>query len=170
MTELKVRRRHRLRQKEVEEIAADLNKSLGTDTFSPGDPLQVAEVYGMEQKVYILGTEIVALEIGGKPFLSISGILKYGATKSYVTVDMGAVKYVANGADIMGPGIIDGDREVVPGQPVWVREEKFLKPLAIGKSLVDGKAFGQKSPGKQVQSLFYVGDRLWKLQEELSSE
>lgn len=170
MAELKVRRRHRLRQKEVEELAADLNSTLGTSTFATDDPLQVAEIYGMEQKVYILGTEIVAMDIEGRPFLSISGLLKYGATRKYVTVDMGAVRYVANGADVMGPGIIDGDRDIKEGQTVWVREEKYSKPLAIGKSLVDGSLFGRKSPGKHVQSLFHVGDRVWKLQEDLSRE
>ena len=170
MPELKIRRRHRLRQKEVEDIAAALNVSLGTQTFKSDDALQVAEIYGLEQKVYILGTEIVAMEIDGSPFLSITGILRYGATKAYVTVDMGAVKYVANGADVMGPGITDGDRSIVTGQTVWIREEKFLKPLAIGRCLVEGSMLGKKSPGKHVQSLFYVGDRVWKLQEELSKE
>lgn len=170
MTDLKVRRRHRLRQKEVEEIAAAIDSVLGTRTFSPDDPLQVAEVYGLEQKVYILGNEIVALEIEGKPFLSISGLLKYGASRMYVTVDMGAVKYVANGADVMGPGIVDGDSSIKEGQTIWVRDEKHSKPLAVGKSLVEGGVFGKKMPGKHVQSLFYVGDRMWRLQEELSHE
>ena len=170
MAELKIRRRHRLRQKEIVEIADTINSSLGTTTFSPDDPLQIAEIYGLEQKVYILGTEIVALEIEGSPFLSISGILRYGAARLYVTVDMGAVKFVANGADVMGPGIVDGDRKVRAGQVVWVKEEKYGKPLAIGRSLVEGSSFGSRSPGKFVQSLYYVGDRVWKLQEELSRE
>lgn len=170
MAELKIRRRHRLRQKEVEELASNIDESLGTRSFSPEDPIQVGEIYGLEQKVYILGTEIVALDIDGKPFLSISGLLKYGAKRKYVIVDMGAVKFVANGADIMGPGIVGGDREIAAGDAVWIREEKYGKPLAIGRSLVEGSEFGKKSPGKQVQSLFYVGDRVWKLQEDLSKE
>lgn len=170
MADLKIRRRHRLRQKEVEELASALNSRLGTTTFGPDEPLQVAEIYGLEQKVYILGTEIVAMEIGDVPFLSISGLLKYGATRLFATVDMGAVKFVVNGADVMGPGIVGGDAEVQEGQVIWVREEKYGKPLAIGRSLVPGSMFGSKTPGKYVESLFYVGDRVWKLQEELTRE
>jgi len=170
MQELKIRRRHRLRQKEISAIAERLDAILGTSTFTADDPVQMAEIYGLEQTVYILGDEIVAIEIEGQPFLYLKGIMKYGASKRFVTVDMGAVRFVTNGADIMGPGIVDGDRTVRAGDLVWVRDQRYGKPLAIGRSAVDGSEFGSKKPGKFIISLFHIGDRLWKLSEELSGK
>ena len=165
--ELRIRRRHRLRQKELANISSVLNTELGTTSFSPSDPVEIAEVYGLEQNVYILINEVVALDIDGSPFLSLPGLLKYGASKRHVTVDSGAVKFVVNGADIMGPGVVGGDEDVLKGQIVWIKEEKFNKPLAIGKSIVDGSMFGKKEKGKCVESMYHVGDKLWKLNDEL---
>jgi len=45
-------------------------------------------------------------------------------------VDMGAVKFVCNGANVMSAGINEVSPEVVEGQYVWIREENHHKPLA----------------------------------------
>ncbi|MBX8631997.1 MAG: RNA-binding protein [Thermoplasmata archaeon] len=166
----RIRRRHRLRQKDVASLASDLDGKLGTRTFGDGDPVEVAEVYGLEQNVYILNSEIVAVEIQGEPFLSLPGLLRYGATKRFITVDSGAVKFVVNGADIMGPGVVGGDAAVESGMVIWVREEKYGRPLAIGRSTVSGASFGRKEKGRYAESIYHVGDRLWKLNEELSAK
>ncbi len=166
--ELRIRRRHRLRQKELTTLAAAIDEELGTTSFSPSDPVETAEVYGLDQQVYILASEILALDIDGTPFLSLPGLLKYGASRRHVTVDSGAVGFVVNGADIMGPGVTGGDERILKGQIVWVAEEKFRRPLAIGRSMVDGAVFGKKEKGKCVESLFHVGDKLWKLHTALN--
>ncbi|MBX8636813.1 MAG: RNA-binding protein [Thermoplasmata archaeon] len=165
--ELRIRHRHRLRQKELLNLTATLNDELGTTSFSPTDPVETAEVFGLEQNVYILNNEILALEIEGIPFLSLTGLLKFGASRRYITVDSGAVRFVVNGADIMGPGVVGGDETVRKGQIVWIREEKYSRPLAIGRSIVDGGTFGRKEKGKCAESLFHVGDKLWKFNDSL---
>lgn len=169
LSEMRIRRRHRLRQKEVAELAGRLDTLLGTRTFNEADPVEIAEIYGVPQKVYMIGNEILALELDESPFLYLRGLIRYGASRRFVTVDMGAVRYVTNGADVMGPGIVDGDRSVQKGNIVWVREEKYSKPLAIGRCLVEGAEFGSKRPGKFISSLFWIGDRLWKFSEKISS-
>ena len=47
-----------------------------------------------------------------KQFLTVRGLLKYNPKNRFVPVDMGAVKFVNNGADIMTPGIVDADRDI----------------------------------------------------------
>lgn len=168
--ELRIRRRHRLRQKEISSLASVLDEKFGTVTFSDADPVEMAEVYGLEQKVYILNNEIIAIDIENSPFLSLNGLLRFGSTRLYLTVDSGAVKFVVNGADIMGPGVLDGDRNITKGQTVWIREEKYGRPLAIGRCIVDSSLFGRKEKGKYAESLFHVGDRLWKLNEAISRQ
>ena len=94
------------------------------------------------------------------------GLLAYPAKKRWVTVDMGAVKFVYNGADVMAPGIVDADPSITPSDLVWVRDEKNLRPLAIGEALTSGPEMVASEKGKAVNSIHHVGDALWKLDEE----
>lgn len=77
-----------------------------------------------------------------------------------LTVDMGAVKFVANGADIMRPGIT-----AVPDTPknalVVVVDERNRKPLAVGRMKHAGADMRAMSAGNVVESLHYVGDEYW---------
>ncbi|HLE47975.1 MAG TPA: PUA domain-containing protein [Candidatus Thermoplasmatota archaeon] len=160
MVELRIRNRARLRRKEIEELAAQVQAEYGTTKiFGPEEPLERGNQD--ESDVLLLGNEVIGLFHEGKAGLSVRGLLKYVASKRFVTVDMGAVRFVTNGADVMGPGIVDADPGIKTGDLVWVREERHGKPLAIGVALADGPGLTTKAKGKQVKSLHYVGDRLW---------
>lgn len=77
-------------------------------------------------------------------------------------VDMGAVPHIANGADVMAPGIRNIDN-VKLEEIVVVVDEKYGKPIAIGKIIMDSKEILEKRKGKAIKNLHYVGDYLWKL-------
>jgi len=77
-----------------------------------------------------------------------------------VVVDMGAIPYVCNGADIMAPGITDMDSFEV-GDLVVVRDVAHGKALAIGRALKSASEIETSKKGKVVKNLHYVGDRLW---------
>jgi PUA domain protein len=49
---------------------------------------------------------------------------------------------------------------------VWIRDERNRKPLAVGQALVTGAEMASKKPGKAIKSLLFVGDKLWKLEED----
>jgi len=80
----------------------------------------------------------------------------------HVTVDMGAVRFVVNGADIMRPGVTAIAAEVKEGDLVVVVDETHGKPLAVGTALLDSQAMQAATSGKVVRSLHYVGDKVWK--------
>jgi len=164
VTELKFRKRHRLRQKEVASLAAELDAALGTRTFSEGDVVDMAEGPGYE--VVFADGKVLAFVVGGKSFLTVRGLLKFGAQKRYVTVDMGAVKFVYNGADVMGPGIVDADPDIRPGDLVWIRDVKNRQPLAVGRAIIDAPAMARKEKGKAVEAVHHVGDKLWLVDEQ----
>jgi len=81
-----------------------------------------------------------------------------------VIVDMGAIRFVTNGADIMRPGITDADPSIREGGFVVVGDVTHGKPLAIGISLYDGPELLAREEGKVVKNLHYVGDRIWNLE------
>lgn len=168
MTDLRLRKRHRLRQKEISSISFALNSVLGAETFAEDDVVDMAE--GPEYDVVFVNGKILAFTPGGVPFLTVRGLLKYKATKRFVTVDMGAVKFVYNGADVMGPGVVACDAGIAEGDLVWVRDVNNLRPLAVGRAVAGGDAISRKDKGKVVQSIHHVGDKLWMVDEPKEPE
>jgi PUA domain protein len=161
---MRIRRRQRLRRKEINAYSQGLLDALGVDPFRDRDDIDLAEAG--EWKLLIADDEVRGILVGDRPFLTVRGLLKYPATKRWVTVDMGAVPFVYNGADVMAPGIVDADPGIQPGDIVWVRDEKNRRPLAIGEALMSGPGMVASEKGKAIRSIHHVGDALWKLDEE----
>lgn len=126
-----------------------------------------------KSKVEILETDLydiilidgkpLIMMIGDTPFPTLKGALEHGITSKYVVVDMGAVKFVAKGADIMSPGITDADSDIHEGDFVVVIDETHKKPLAIGKALISGEEMVENNEGKAIKAIHYIGDKLWNL-------
>jgi len=123
--------------------------------------VETGEAGGNELIVY--KSKPVGIQIDGKPFFTVHGLLQFGAAMRHVTVDMGAVKFLANGADVMAPGIVEADPEIKIGDAVWVRDQNNKRPLLVGLALMDGPAMVAGKGGKAVKTIHYVGDKLWNL-------
>ena len=160
---MRIRKRHRLKRKEIRRFSEDISNQIGVPVFTEEDIVDLGTGPDFDA-IYVNG-KILAFIQEEKPFLTVRGLLEYGAKKKFVTVDMGAVGFVANGADIMGPGIVDAEGGIQEGDYVWIRDENNLRPLAVGKALASGSDMVRKE-GKMVVSLIYVGDKLWKLDED----
>src|SRR5437870_9801198 len=87
--------------------------------------------------------DAIAIFLDGGIAPTIRGLLVFPAKKRAVTVDMGAVRFIYNGADVMAPGIVDADPGIRAGDIVWVRDEKNGRPLAIGRAIMEGAAMAQ---------------------------
>ena len=161
---LRIRRRQRLRRKEINAYSEAIAAALGVDPFRDRDDIDLAEAD--EWRLLIVDNEVRGILVGDRPFLTVRGLLAYPAARRWVTVDMGAVKFVYNGADVMAPGIVDADPAIEVGDLVWVRDEKNLRPLAVGEALMAGPEMVASEKGKAVRSIHHVGDPLWKLDEE----
>lgn len=167
--EFRLRNRSRLRRKDIEALGERLANELGlASSLNSEDPWEEAE--GPDRRYLLLSNHILGFYEGDRPFLTPRGLLSYPATKRFVTVDMGAVRFVTNGADVMGPGITGADPAIRPDALVWVREERHGKPLGCGVALAEGAALAAKPKGKQVRNLTWVGDRVWTYGEEAEAE
>jgi len=93
---------------------------------------------------------------------------KYQDLLPKVVVDMGAVPHIANGADVMAPGItqIKGDFE--KGDIVVVVDERHGKPLAVCRAWYSSSEIRQMKKGKVLENLHYVGDDLWEFFKSLA--
>lgn len=113
--------------------------------------------------ILINGAPLIMM-VDDTPFLTLKGALEVDLTSKYVVVDMGAVKFMAKGADVMSPGITDADPEIKEGDLVIVVDENHRKPLAIGRSLISGVEMVENSEGKAIRTIHYIGDKLWNLE------
>jgi len=80
-----------------------------------------------------------------------------------VVVDMGAVKFVASGADIMRPGIVDLDNSINKDEFVVVVDITHHKPLCLAIALSSGAEIKSETSGKVLKNIHYIGDKLWNL-------
>lgn len=81
-----------------------------------------------------------------------------------VVVDMGAVKFVASGADVMRPGIVEFDQSIEKDEVVVVVDQKNRKPLCVAKAIMSSKEMSETKTGKALKSLHHVGDPIWNIQ------
>ena len=163
MADIMIRKRKRLRTKEVKAYSEEIEKRLSVSAFTEKDAVDLAE--SSEFNVIYVNGEILAMVFENMTFLTVRGLLKYRPQRKFVTVDMGAVPYVTNGADIMAPGIVDADAEIQEGEMVWIRDVKNLVPLAVGVTSISGEELKKGGKGKVIRTIHNVGDKLWKSDE-----
>jgi len=156
----KVRHRHLLRKKELTAVFDELQHSFPMEVTAKN--LETAEIDN--QDVLLQNGKVFAFKQDGRYVPSLRILLEKAPERMHVTVDMGAVRFVANGADIMSPGIVSSDPEIKKDDLVWIRDEKNLRPLAIGLALMSGSEMVESSSGKAIKTLHYVGDKYWELQ------
>ena len=161
---LKIRRRGRLRRKEASDWIGRLAVEFGMAV--PVGDVAMDEAEAGPHRLLLRENEAFALIVGDVIVPTIKGLLAFPATKRAVTVDMGAVRFIHNGADVMAPGIVDADPGIREGDVIWVRDEKNRKPLAVGRALMDGPTMAREEKGKAVETLHHVGDEIWRLGEE----
>ncbi|MEK6916649.1 MAG: RNA-binding protein [Nanoarchaeota archaeon] len=88
-------------------------------------------------------------------------LLQHDALKK-ITVDMGAVKFIVKGADIMRPGITKIDENIQKNEIIVVVDETHNKPLAVGRVLFNSEELNSMNSGNVIKNIHYVGDETWK--------
>lgn len=84
----------------------------------------------------------------------------------HVIVDMGAVKFVCKGANLMRPGITKFskfDKDDI----VCIRDESKGKYLAIGKALMSSEMAQSAQKGEVLENLHYISDKIWETAKEI---
>jgi PUA-domain protein len=157
--EFKIKNRHRLKKKEVREIINKLKSNFNYNFFNIDSVVEIG-FYENTQFVFIENKPYFMFYTDRIVF-TLSGLYKYKPNNKQVIVDMGAVKFVAKGADVMSPGIVDADKNIQPDDIVWICDEKNKKPLALGVAIISGEEMIKKEKGKAISIFHYVGDKLW---------
>ena len=124
------------------------------------------KVYEIDNETQLItGKDIKILKIKDEylPFLNeISTLEKF----PFVQVDMGAVKFMCKGANLMRPGIkkfSDFSKDDI----VCIVEESQNKFLAVGKSEIDSSEMESMEKGEVLKNLHYISDKAWEISKTL---
>ena len=150
-----------LREKEARRLLLEFSEKIGCvteKTFGHKPRIEAVETQGIE-----------FLFVDGKPLIArLDGIffptLIFSEAISFlpkIVVDMGAVPYVCNGADIMAPGVRKITGDFKENDFLLIIDERYGKPLAVGIALFNSQNMKKIERGKIVRNIHYVGDKIW---------
>ena len=120
--------------------------------------LKVHQILDDAQIITGKGIKILKINDDYLPFLSETETLEKFPS---VTVDMGAVKFMCKGANLMRPGI-RSFTEFEKDKLVCIVEESQHKFLAVGKSVVSSQEVENMDKGEVLKNLHYISDKFWE--------
>lgn len=141
-----------LRYKDVEPLLEQYNVPV-----SKKDHLELRD-----EKIVYINHEPAFFYYENKLVPTLQSLLKQQARLKKIVVDMGAVRFVVGGADIMRPGILEIESEISVGDFIVVIDLNNKKPLAVGIALFSSSEMQQMKTGKVIKNIHYVGDAIWK--------
>jgi len=166
---MKIKHRHFIRKSELKPIKDEILRQY--------DQKFVDQIFPKKCNVEVIETE------AGDTLYAINNILKLWKSKEgyipvltlllnkqvdlkTIVVDFGAVRFVANGADVMRPGITMIDPSIKKGDIVSIIEETKNRALAVGKALYDASEMEIISSGKVIKNLHTIQDSVWEFEKQ----
>src|SRR3989344_2311858 len=122
-----------------------------------------AELVEDKYKIILINKKPAFFYYDGKAVPTLKFLQENNVLKK-ITVDMGAVKFVVNGADIMRPGIVEIEDGIAKDEFVTVIDKNNHKPLAVGIALYSSAEMQAMNSGKAIKNIHYVGDELWRME------
>jgi PUA domain protein len=168
MADLTLKNRHPISDDDVEDANDRVEAHLGVRPLpEDGDALVEKARAGHYQLLLHEGNVLVVLEGPDvdEATPTLRALLEHRSEQGQVTVDMGAVPHLRNGADVMSPGITDADDTIAEGDLVWVTDIEHGQPLGIGHALVAGPEMVEADSGKAIAIWHHVGDEIWEIGE-----
>lgn len=162
MSGLSFRKRHRLKGKQVKALGERMAEAVGVDMLSEEPAVDRAR--GVDLDFLIIDGRVAYLVLDEVAFPSLRTLLDRGLDTRWVEVDEGAVRFLANGADVMAPGVSGADGEIAEDDWVYVRDARHKRPLVVGRALMSGPDMTVADKGKAVNTLHYVSDNIWEFE------
>lgn len=157
-----------LKEKEARKLLSALSKRMRTPLrqiqIAAKPLIELVEANG--EAVFLVNKEPVFAKSKNElfPTLSSSALM---SNLPRVIVNMGAVPYVCNGADVMAPGIVSFEEDFEQNDIVAILDERHKKPIAVTVALYSMEEAKELGRGKVLVNLHYVGDKLWEMIKQL---
>jgi PUA-domain protein len=154
-------RRYALKSKQAKLILHEVSERLKVNLDALfGSKANVEVVEADVGKIYLVNGNPLFFKAGERVLPTLL-FQDFALQAPKIVVDMGAVPYMCNGADVMAPGIVRVEGEFGKGDLVLVVDEKHGKPLALGESLSDSESVRNTKQGAVVKNVHFVSDKIW---------
>lgn len=148
-------KKYALRKKELRELYSDLS-ALGYER----EPKQIFVLEDKQKFIEIEGEiEFFYYEDALVPTIKV--LNKYDLNLPEVIVDMGAVKFISKGADVMRPGIVHIAQGIKAEDFVALKDEQNRITICVARAKLSSEDMQNSSKGKVLKNIHYVGDSIW---------
>ncbi len=163
-------RRYAVKSKEAKQILAQASEKLKVDLdVLFGSKVNVEVMEGEADKLFLVEGKPTLFVVGDAilPTLTAEQII---SQLPKVVVDMGAVKFVCNGADVMAPGVVRYEGNFNKGDLAVVVDVKHGKTLALGEMLYSLEDAKNTKKGAVMKSRHFVSDTIWNFAKLLADQ
>ncbi|HJJ46824.1 MAG TPA: RNA-binding protein [Methanocorpusculum sp.] len=164
MAEIVIKKRHAIKKGQLFSLMKKLSDNIGKGAELYSAPMiEIAETTS-KFNIYLIDKKPLLIERDDWVFPTLHGAVLRPFKGRRIVVDMGAIPYLINGADIMRPGIISVTDDVRADLPALAVDESHDKPLAVVIPSYDAEGIRALEKGKAAKNIHYVGDELWNLE------
>lgn len=174
MDQMRVHSRHMLKSKDIKTLKQKLDEEFGEENIneliSKKTPIEQLILDNKEELIAINGT--LCFWFSGGRYIPLMSLLinpEIHFAMKYVSVDKGAIPHVANGADIMRPGIKEIDPNIKKDDTIKIQDLQHGRALAVGISLYDAEEMEKMDKGRVIKNVHTVNDPIWKFSKEFTS-
>jgi len=168
---MKIKSRHFIRKSELkplkEEILKQYDQTFIDQIFPKKTNVEVIQTESGDI-LYAVNNELKLWKskYGYIPVLTL--LLNNRVDLKTIVVDFGAIRYVANGADVMRPGITKIDPTIEKGDIVKIEEETHHRALAVGRALYNAAEMEATTTGKVIKNLHTIQDPIWEFEKKFN--
>ena len=166
---MNIKQRHFIKSSEIKTLKADILKQYDQefiDQIFPGKS-RIEVIYTEAGDILFAINNVLKLWKSTDGFLPVlTLLLNKQVTLKTIIVDMGAIRFVTNGADVMRPGITKIDSNIKKGEIVRIADESHDKTLAVGKAMFDAQEMESIKKGKVVKNLHTIKDSVWNFAKD----
>lgn len=149
-------KRKPLSKKEIKELNAKL-EPFGI-SFDKKERIEI-----VDDKYYFIDREMALFIYEDNIIPTLKWQLKNGISLPKVTVDMGAIKFITNGSDVMRPGITDIPSDLDKSTIITIVDEQNKRPIVIGELMLSSNEIKETDSGKVIKNIHYIGDDMWNM-------
>jgi len=162
---MQIKARNHLSKKDKRALIAQLTEFFGEEiTNSLQKDIIIEEVRTDIGTFIVNNSKIWVFDHENMKIPTIHFLRQHAYSIPKIVVDIGAIRFITNGADVMAPGIVFFDEQIKEGSIVVIHEERANSIIGIGQSLISSKDFSKSNKGKVIKNLHHLRDSIWEFQ------
>ncbi len=167
-----IKHRHFIRQDQLKDLKEELKKyyddAIVRQLIPDNSKIEII-ITADDDKLYAVNDKLTLWKSKENYIPVLTLLLDNRIGLKTVVVDMGAVPYVTNGADIMRPGITQIDPDIKKGDIIRISDEKNDRILAVGSALYDANMMEEMKKGKVIKNFHTIQDAVWEFAKEFKT-